>query len=140
MTICIVCVLFRFVLYVSSTCIVVRCVLIDVFSVYFGVFFFKQKTAYEMRISDWSSDVCSSDLELQATRKLLMLDVAEAADLIGQVSPRTWQYWESGRNTVPADVSDEMQALLSIRGEMIDAITEQLPADGSDIELRFHSS
>src|SRR3546814_2685412 len=27
-----------------------------------GVFFFKQKTAYEMRISDWSSDVCSSDL------------------------------------------------------------------------------
>src|SRR3546814_6257185 len=29
-------------------------------SIYF--FFFKQKTAYEMRISDWSSDVCSSDL------------------------------------------------------------------------------
>src|SRR3546814_20801659 len=34
-----------------------------IFSVFFGfVFFFKQKTAYEMRISDWSSDVCSSDL------------------------------------------------------------------------------
>src|SRR3546814_18790840 len=32
----------------------------DVCCVYF--FFFKQKTAYEMRISDWSSDVCSSDL------------------------------------------------------------------------------
>src|SRR3546814_8669416 len=30
--------------------------------VVFVVFFFKQKTAYEMRISDWSSDVCSSDL------------------------------------------------------------------------------
>src|SRR3546814_12221715 len=28
----------------------------------FGFFFFKQKTAYELRISDWSSDVCSSDL------------------------------------------------------------------------------
>src|SRR3546814_4300673 len=27
------------------------------------IFFFKQKTAYEMRISDWSSDVCSSDLQ-----------------------------------------------------------------------------
>src|SRR3546814_1315708 len=27
-------------------------------------FFFKQKTAYEMRISDWSSDVCSSDLDI----------------------------------------------------------------------------
>src|SRR3546814_1897277 len=32
--------------------------------VYF--FFFKQKTAYEMRISDWSSDVCSSDLWVRA--------------------------------------------------------------------------
>src|SRR3546814_2181565 len=30
----------------------------------FFFFFFKQKTAYEMRISDWSSDVCSSDLEV----------------------------------------------------------------------------
>src|SRR3546814_7609070 len=30
----------------------------------FVFFFFKQKTAYEMRISDWSSDVCSSDLHL----------------------------------------------------------------------------
>src|SRR3546814_2110839 len=29
---------------------------------YLLFFFFKQKTAYEMRISDWSSDVCSSDL------------------------------------------------------------------------------
>src|SRR3546814_6300163 len=34
----------------------------DVLLLFF--FFFKQKTAYEMRISDWSSDVCSSDLGL----------------------------------------------------------------------------
>src|SRR3546814_9818065 len=33
------------------------CVMVDIV-----FFFFKQKTAYEMRISDWSSDVCSSDL------------------------------------------------------------------------------
>src|SRR3546814_4683998 len=31
-------------------------------SILFFFFFFKQKTAYELRISDWSSDVCSSDL------------------------------------------------------------------------------
>src|SRR3546814_2589889 len=37
-----------------------------VFCVFF--FFFKQKTAYEMRISDWSSDVCSSDLFRYGTR------------------------------------------------------------------------
>src|SRR3546814_5231601 len=34
----------------------------ELVSLVFYVFFFKQKTAYEMRISDWSSDVCSSDL------------------------------------------------------------------------------
>src|SRR3546814_3294808 len=33
-------------------------------------FFFKQKTAYEMRISDWSSDVCSSDLVMNALSAL----------------------------------------------------------------------
>src|SRR3546814_17379572 len=43
-------------------------------------FFFKQKTAYEMRISDWSSDVCSSDLLAAARRthdaqELLAVDV-----------------------------------------------------------------
>src|SRR3546814_1033580 len=35
---------------------------------WFDVFFFKQKTAYEMRISDWSSDVCSSDLSQHGRR------------------------------------------------------------------------
>src|SRR3546814_5377551 len=39
-------------------------------------FFFKQKTAYEMRISDWSSDVCSSDLV-----------IFEAPDLQGGIKP-----------------------------------------------------
>src|SRR3546814_15791203 len=38
------------------------------------VFFFKQKTAYEMRISDWSSDVCSSDLLVEV--------VADEVDLL----------------------------------------------------------
>src|SRR3546814_2715063 len=37
--------------------------------VIFIFFFFKQKTAYEMRISDWSSDVCSSDLLAEIERR-----------------------------------------------------------------------
>src|SRR3546814_4539359 len=41
---------------------VASCYLLCLFLVVFVFFFFKQKTAYEMRISDWSSDVCSSDL------------------------------------------------------------------------------
>src|SRR3546814_1995611 len=41
-------------------------------------FFFKQKTAYEMRISDWSSDVCSSDLAEQlAVDRIALLRAVE---------------------------------------------------------------
>src|SRR3546814_6607102 len=40
----------------------------------FIFFFFKQKTAYEMRISDWSSDVCSSDLPIFAVNIALARD------------------------------------------------------------------
>src|SRR3546814_8481127 len=41
------------------------------------LFFFKQKTAYEMRISDWSSDVCSSDLrDEKITREIWTRDEA----------------------------------------------------------------
>src|SRR3546814_15065874 len=36
-------------------------------------FFFKPKTAYEMRISDWSSDVCSSDLSIEALEQVRLL-------------------------------------------------------------------
>src|SRR3546814_3886928 len=43
---------------ISSVILIVRIVMIQCCL----FFFFKQKTAYEMRISDWSSDVCSSDL------------------------------------------------------------------------------
>src|SRR3546814_2973227 len=42
-------------------------------------FFFKQKTAYEMRISDWSSDVCSSDLAVNNSKGRPLQFVVEAA-------------------------------------------------------------
>src|SRR3546814_17609515 len=47
------------------------------------VFFFKQKTAYEMRISDWSSDVCSSDLLTHqfGRQQLVELGVVKVAAL-----------------------------------------------------------
>src|SRR3546814_5267032 len=49
-------------------------------------FFFKQKTAYEMRISDWSSDVCSSDLPERriAARAAAARDVIGALRRLGQ--------------------------------------------------------
>src|SRR3546814_2676412 len=48
-------VVFHLCLVCSSVVLLLRCTFF---------FFFKQKTAYEMRISDWSSDVCSSDLDV----------------------------------------------------------------------------
>src|SRR3546814_4807227 len=49
----------------------------------FLFFFFKQKTAYEMRISDWSSDVCSSDL--LGTRRVKDVTRADATKLLKDV-------------------------------------------------------
>src|SRR3546814_6938898 len=75
-------------------------------------FFFKQKTAYEMRISDWSSDVCSSDLAsvigeppvladparqaLGRPSQMLMAGVAQGLvrlDATGQVEPGIAERW-----------------------------------------------
>src|SRR3546814_8835765 len=47
----------------------------------FFFFFFKQKTAYEMRISDWSSDVCSSDLKGFSANLSDLLEDLRARDL-----------------------------------------------------------
>src|SRR3546814_3980963 len=66
-------------------------VLLYVFVVFF---FFKQKTAYEMRISDWSSDVCSSDLlSLPGSRPgnpcpSLTPDLSGEARCRGRMGPR----------------------------------------------------
>src|SRR3546814_15389322 len=46
------------------------------------IFFFKQKTAYEIRISDWSSDVCSSDLSARGTNTVLPVNTAGARVLV----------------------------------------------------------
>src|SRR3546814_2977816 len=59
-----------------------------VISVFVLFFFFKQKTAYEMRISDWSSDVCSSDLVVEpeaAARLQHPGDLPVEARLVGDV-------------------------------------------------------
>src|SRR3546814_9985536 len=55
----------------------------------FDVFLFKQKTAYELRISDWSSDVCSSDLvtladmlDVQPITVARLIDKLVAVDLV----------------------------------------------------------
>src|SRR3546814_7609435 len=51
-----------------------------------SIFFFKQKTAYEMRISDWSSDVCSSDLGVAEIIRVVAWRVVQVAFGIGVVA------------------------------------------------------
>src|SRR3546814_20748934 len=55
----------------------------------FVFFFFKQKTAYEMRISDWSSDVCSSDLSHISERHRLRRCASGVGARFGKESTRT---------------------------------------------------
>src|SRR3546814_8463557 len=60
-----ICLLFVYDAYVCSFDI------LSLFLFFVFFFFFKQKTAYEMRISDWSSDVCSSDLLHRFWQKIM---------------------------------------------------------------------
>src|SRR3546814_5805245 len=68
-------------------------VILDVLSFLFcPFFFFKQKTAYEMRISDWSSDVCSSDLDYFFNYKIHQISYRKKFNKshIGMHSHTTW--------------------------------------------------
>src|SRR3546814_18531081 len=84
----------------------------------FFFFFFKQKTAYEMRISDWSSDVCSSDGRLAVIQRL------DAEVRLGAVDVRRQQ-----RNAEALQLLAEHVQLVGVahvvghrRGEELDRI------------------
>ena len=81
--------------------------------------------------------------ELQALRKLLMLDVKEAAEHIGEVAPRTWQYWESGRSQVPGDVASAMLDWNAWRDQALKTRVKQinkLASLGERIRLNFYKT
>src|SRR3546814_5395046 len=71
-------------------------------------FFFKQKTAYEMRISDWSSDVCSSDLDKVPPQQLIapavVLDFSAecAVDPDFLLRDAHIEDWEAKHGRIPA--------------------------------------
>src|SRR3546814_7976066 len=76
-------------------------------------FFFKQKTAYEMRISDWSSDVCSSDLEVEAVARSLM-SLFEQYDKTNRKLPPELLQTLSGIDE-PGRLADTIAAHLGVR-------------------------
>src|SRR3546814_3715323 len=62
-----------------------------------SVFFFKQKTAYEMRISDWSSDVCSSDLRPAIQGRSTSCAALRASRLVIACANASWRSCISDR-------------------------------------------
>src|SRR3546814_14500575 len=94
--------------------------MVSFYCLFLSFFFFKQKTAYEMRISDWSSDVCSSDLKLAhlAGRKIARrqalrdhrLPAAQPLDHLGRVD----RHVAFGVGPAAAGVEDVVQHLREI--------------------------
>src|SRR3546814_8897482 len=80
----------------------------------FFFFFFKQKTAYEMRISDWSSDVCSSDLRLLAgdAAQIDAIEFVRTVAVARLMMPKSVVRLSAGRESM----SDELQALCFLAG------------------------
>src|SRR3546814_17363315 len=88
-------------------------------------FVFKQKTAYEMRISDWSSDVCSSDLDSLA-------EMAAGADVVmhiaGVVNVPTRAAFEAGNATATANVVDAARNAGITRFVHVSSLAARAPA------------
>src|SRR3546814_4465019 len=76
-------------------------------------FFFKQKTAYEMRISDWSSDVCSSDLDFLAL--LAGNGIERVADV--RAFPRSRTNPQFNGDTLPASLTEAGIDYVHLRSE-----------------------
>src|SRR3546814_3268170 len=78
------------------------------------VFFcFKQKTAYEMRISDWSSDVCSSDLSLALVDQVACIPDTLIKDEHGQkIRDSSARYDTIAREYVELPVHDQAETLI----------------------------
>src|SRR3546814_16554392 len=78
-------------------------------------FFFKQKTAYEMRISDWSSDVCSSDLSQQQFPSAHIFPSREEALVHGQtILPPMVHICGPGLNAIHHPAPDLLPDLVKV--------------------------
>lgn len=82
--------------------------------------------------------------ELESLRRLLFFSVSEAAELIGGVTPRSWQYWEQGKREIPCDVSVKIMRLVKWRKSVLDALRAEIARANmeqggmpSAIELRW---
>src|SRR3546814_9777180 len=83
------------------------------------VVFFKQKTAYEMRISDWSSDVCSSDLPKDIFLTLLENHTRPDGSDVGPVLNELFNILETPEKQRPAGTSAQLDAFPYVDGTLL---------------------
>src|SRR3546814_8096391 len=106
-------------------------------------FFFKQKTAYEMRISDWSSDVCSSDLGNNIYKETAASGQPQvgAAGLEGRGPIRQGALEGSNVNVVEELVDMiETQRAYEVNSKMISATDEMLQYGNQKLRSEEHTS
>src|SRR3546814_1198818 len=96
---------------------------------YVNIFFFKQKTAYEMRISDWSSDVCSSDLRRSPSLQYCVKTkfagyalVTRACESPGEPAPK-----DLDALRFPAQMAIERRRIVAVADHQLD-LRAALPA------------
>lgn len=73
-------------------------------------------------------------IELKTARTLLCLTVQDAAEHIGAVKQRTWEYWEQGEKPVPDDVAERINHLLNRRREILATVQQQMLRDDANLK------
>src|SRR3546814_9213828 len=103
------------------------------------LFFFKQKTAYELRISDWSSDVCSSDLWLTAQPVDAAVEV-QAAALIHDDLAFTFKSWRAPSFDIWEEEQGQHYYTLRVSAAALEAGADWFVArDEHEIAQRYRS-
>src|SRR3546814_10831318 len=102
------------------------------------IFFFKQKTGYEMRISDWSSDVCSSDLK----PGIEQIDMVEKAFCTNQLRRSITRRLRADFQIIDRKTADRLHAVADIGPESLDiggpGETSRHPHNRNAIHFRAH--
>ncbi|ULJ64612.1 YdiL family protein [Wielerella bovis] len=73
-------------------------------------------------------------IELKTARQLLCLSVQDAAEHIGGVKQRSWEYWEQGKKPVPDDVAERINHLLNRRHDILATVQQKMLRDDADLK------
>ena len=78
--------------------------------------------------------------ELKALRNLFHLSVKEAAEHVGHVSARTWNYWENGTYNIPGDVVEGMNQIKLDRLARITAVEDESREHDLDVIISWYDT